>query len=352
MEMKKSFLCLLSSFLLLAFLLTGCSEEADTENPTSPTVAVEAPKATAGTEKPTAERPSPTEKALSPTPLPEQEIVASTPKRTILCEVGFFMARREDGTVAVLGMLPDESREMLNQWKNIASLCDYWDSPAALTKGGSLVIAERVLEEEAAVFGVESIVWASLDGASDFIAIDRDGALFEITKGYGTLVTEDAAAVQTAGYLFLDCYGKLHPLREQWNKTYEEKEMAEWESCVCIAYSGRSGDFYAARADGTVQTSSYIKAIQDWTGLVSIAADGGMVVGLKKDGTVVAHTSGPGEKAYGNYAVETWQNVVEVTTNGYYTVGRTSDGRLLCTEIPPEAGVSFTKEDVEGILLR
>lgn len=152
------------------------------------------------------------------------------------------------------------------------------------------------------------------------------------------LSVKGAYVVEGDSSLYLDRYGMLHSI----NSDGTENEYKESGPFISL------GSGYPVRTDGTVRTTSFIKAIRDWTGLASICVSGGMVVGLKKDGTVVAQKEDEGEE-YGNYAVEAWENVTEVTTNGYYTVGRTSDGGLLCTDIPPEAEVSFTKEQVEAL---
>ena len=346
--------------LSLVFLI-ACAGENGEKNidptgaarPTAPTVSAEA-------EEPT--------EALTPTPTeePKREIIASVPKCTIFAASRYFMALREDGTVAMLGE-PEWSEDNLEEfcgkireWKDIAALCRSGEVPTAITEEGRIVVAitdsyEKELElflENASGSPIDSqivltlehlqeassVVWAEVNFPIECITIDSEGTLVDTTSG-GRSVVMGAFIVEGSSSFCLDRYGVIH----SFNNDNEE----EWkESGPFISL----GSGYPVRTDGTVWTSTSIKAIRDWTGLASICESGGMVVGLKKDGTVVAHTKSADGKAYGNYAVEAWRDVVEVTTNGYYTVGRTSDGRLLCTAIPPEAGVSFTKEDVEGLL--
>lgn len=372
--MKRILINIFFGFSLCFFLLTGCSEETD-KNPAKPTTAAEATeeakRPTADTGNPTArpEQPTPTAETPAPTDGPDREIVAAAPKRTIFCGYRYFSALQEDGTVAALGELTEEEQERLNGWKEIAALCNYGHSPSALRKDGSIAVAEAdSFAEElekllASGAGTETgaaatlrylstakaVIWADLNYPTKCIAIDRDGTLFETTEKGETLVTKGTAAVQTAGELFLDCYGNLHPVNGSGKQRYEEGKMAEWGPCVCIAYSARSGNYYAVRADGTLCSTAILLETQEWIGLTSVFVGGGTIVGLRKDGTVVARRELEGGK-YGQCEVEEWRNVVEIVTNGYYTVGKTADGALLCTEIPPEADVPFGREDVEGIL--
>ena len=254
-----------------------------------------------------------------------------------------------------------EFNSRIKGWKDIAALCRSNEIPAAITKEGRIVVAatdsyEKALEraKEAyhkgeggyqSVLTIEqlrdagSVAWADVRYPYECIIIDKEGNLTD-TLSQHFLSVKGAYVVEGDSSLYLDRYGMLHSI----NSDGTENEYKESGPFISL------GSGYPVRADGTVWTSTSIKAIRDWAGLASICESGGMVVGLKKDGTVVAHTKSADGKAYGNYAVEAWRDVVEVTTNGYYTVGRTSDGRLLCTAIPPEAGVSFTKEDVEGLL--
>ena len=318
--------------ILCLSLLTACAGENDGKNtgltggarPTVPTVSAEADI----TDE-------------------ERESVAAVPKHGIFCGYHYFAALREDGTVAVLGELSEQEKKNVSEWKELRTLCDDRNAPTALRQDGSVVNAKGDLWQNEYLSAAGPIVWISFDGANDFIAVDCDGKLRICRSGDNTEV-RGATTVQMAGDLLLDRSGAVYPMNSIGEKRYDQEKMAEWGLCVCIAHSNRSGDYYAVREDGTVRTTSFIKAIRDWTGLASICVSGGMVVGLKKDGTVVAQKEDEGEE-YGNYAVEAWENVTEVTTNGYYTVGRTSDGGLLCTDIPPEAEVSFTKEQVEAL---
>ncbi|MDO4316674.1 MAG: hypothetical protein Q4C48_00565 [Lachnospiraceae bacterium] len=349
---------------LLLCLLTACAGENGGKS-TDPTGSARLP-ATGGTADPTPSAGAISPDAPSPTDAPE-EVVASVPQCTIFVFEKYFMALREDGTVALLGEpgensdFYEEYSERVRKWTDIVSLCESNEVPAAITKEGRIVVAaaesfeeerEQYMQEADSWVGLEiaatleylkdadPVVWAKVNYPYNCITIDSEGTLVESRNGKLDVVR--GASVVAADYdYFLDCYGKLH-----FRKSDGTSEVLEEESRF-VSIAG-----YPVRTDGTVRTGSYITAIQNWTGLASIceSRDGGLYVGLKRNGTVVACAGGVSEDPYGNYAVEEWRDVVEVTTNGYYTVGKTSDGRLLCTEIPPEAGVSFTKEDVEALL--
>ncbi|MDO4316672.1 MAG: hypothetical protein Q4C48_00555 [Lachnospiraceae bacterium] len=349
--MRNGFWNLAAGAFLCLCLLTACAGENGGKS-TDPTGSARpSVTTTGGAVKPTGEATDPTPsagtitpEAPSPTDAPEREVVADVSERRIFCGYHYFAVLREDGTVAALGALSEQERQRMNEWKEIKTLCDDKHTPSALTRDGSVVLADQ----EAGEIEVKPVEWISLDGMYDYVAVDSVGELLISPGSEGSAAAKGASAVQAAGAMLLDRYGVIYPMDSIAARRYEKENMAEWDSCVCLAYSNRSGDYYAVRTDGTVLTTAYLREIPDWTELVSISVSGGMVVGLKRDGTVVAHKELEG-KEYGNYAVEEWRDVVEVATNGYYTVGRTSDGRLLCTEIPPEAKVPFTKEDVEAL---
>lgn len=93
--------------------------------------------------------------APTPTEEPKREIIASVPKCTIFAASRYFMALREDGTVAMLGepgWSVGDSKEFnsrIKGWKDIAALCRSNEIPAAITKEGRILVAATDSYEKA-----------------------------------------------------------------------------------------------------------------------------------------------------------------------------------------------------------
>lgn len=101
----------------------------------------------------------------------------------------------------------------------------------------------------------------------------------------------------------------------------------------------------------------------DWKDVIAISAGGGgnaqgknrdnghgHVVGLKKDGTIIA--IGDDNHAQCSEAINDWENVVRISTGDWYTVGVTENGGVLVTgENFPGSyyiGREYTKEDMKA----
>ena len=109
--------------------------------------------------------------------------------------------------------------------------------------------------------------------------------------------------------------------------------------CDCVVPVKVDEAFVGLREDGTVICESVeheylINTIEQWSGIVRIAAGHGTIVGLKGDGTVVAVC--PGRSDVGQCDVDDWTDVIAINTNGKVTVGITKDGRVLMAGDVPE----------------
>lgn len=92
---------------------------------------------------------------------------------------------------------------------------------------------------------------------------------------------------------------------------------------------GASQDYIAyVRTDGTVRLAgrcSFKDRIRTWRNIVSVSCGRDHVVGLRRDGTVVA----AGENNGGQCNVENWKNVISIDAGYNCTVGLCSDGTVL-----------------------
>lgn len=123
-----------------------------------------------------------------------------------------------------------------------------------------------------------------------------------------------------------------------------------WKNTVGLT---RDGQVYVAGHDSQ-ELEEEIRLNEDkWRDVIAIAANGGgsnrkcrgkgHIVGLKKDGTVVA----VGDNTYKQLEVESWEDIIEIAAGDWYTVGLKSDGTVLITgENSP--GNQYIDEEIYG----
>ena len=105
-----------------------------------------------------------------------------------------------------------------------------------------------------------------------------------------------------------------------------EEEAANADKIVSIAAS--TFNTFVAYGDGTVAAvGSTFDSLKDWQGIQQIAAGYKHLVGLKKDGTVVASSAG----YQGQNDVSSWEGIVSIAAAGYHTVGLKADGTVVAT---------------------
>ena len=77
--------------------------------------------------------------------------------------------------------------------------------------------------------------------------------------------------------------------------------------------------------DGTLVEEKYGGSTSSWNDIVAIDCNGSTIVGLKKDGTVLA----TGRNEHGECAVEKWNHVIKVAMGAYNCYGLRDDGTVL-----------------------
>lgn len=97
----------------------------------------------------------------------------------------------------------------------------------------------------------------------------------------------------------------------------------------CISASSHT--VVGLRKDGTViaagDSSDGKCDVSDWQNVVAVSAGSFHTVGLKADGTVV----GAGYDSNGSLKVSGWNNMVDVLATGFITIGLKSDGKVVAT---------------------
>lgn len=130
-------------------------------------------------------------------------------------------------------------------------------------------------------------------------------------------------------------YGSpVHAIRNDGSLLSSEWFPDSMTNLVSIAVSEPDDDylFLALRSDGTVETASYaldlIDGISGWRDIVEIAADSGLVLGRKSDGTVVSWERG----TYNSYEPEKiaeWTDIIAIAAGGRHSVGLKADGTVV-----------------------
>lgn len=115
------------------------------------------------------------------------------------------------------------------------------------------------------------------------------------------------------------------------------RQLSQWGNLAAFE-EGTSveSEYFGLMTDGTVVTVGPNGTpdfdVSDWADIVSISLEGGYVIGIKADGSVVSafKTFGAG-KDYGQCDVSEWKDIVMVAAGGYHTVGLKADGTVVVT---------------------
>ena len=127
---------------------------------------------------------------------------------------------------------------------------------------------------------------------------------------------------------YVDGMGKLHILYDDANAT----EGVDLEK----TYQSLGADpFCLVAVDGTVivedvEINHCVSSSEAWVDIASLAVAGDTVVGLKKDGTVVAVCKTGSDQ--GQCDVGEWTGIAAVGTNGNVTVGVKNNGEWVSTK--------------------
>ena len=100
-----------------------------------------------------------------------------------------------------------------------------------------------------------------------------------------------------------------------------------WQDIITAVNTDEIG-LFGLKENGTISTlSKAIPEVHSWRDIVDISAGYSHIVGLKKDGTVVA--------AGGNYSgqcdVSDWENIIYICADAFNTIGLKSNGTIVIT---------------------
>ena len=177
----------------------------------------------------------------------------------------------------------------------------------AVSAGRENVVA---LKKDGTVISSDSCIALSSRGSSDIwtdiVAISAGG--------YGTLGLKKDGSVVYAGYFPYKIYEKH------------------------VVGISKGFDYYVViRENGTVKTSDSAlvgDGVSRWNDIIAVSAGGSHIVGMKKDGTVVA----VGKNGIGRYSefrdlgqcdVSSWEEITEVSAGDNHTVGLKRNGTVV-----------------------
>ncbi len=111
-----------------------------------------------------------------------------------------------------------------------------------------------------------------------------------------------------------------------------EKSFLCWDK-VAVRATVSAGDWHMVglKRDGTVVATGNNDDgqcnVSGWKDIVAVSAGGNHTVGLKRDGTVVA----TGKNDYGQCNVSGWKDIVAISAGTFITVGLKKDGTIIAT---------------------
>lgn len=91
----------------------------------------------------------------------------------------------------------------------------------------------------------------------------------------------------------------------------------------------------AIRSDSTVvvtgNSSKVLYNVSDWKDIIVVCAGEGFILGVKKDGTVVAAECMNSDTFidFGQLNVKNWKNIVQISASSEHTIGLKSDGTIM-----------------------
>jgi alpha-tubulin suppressor-like RCC1 family protein len=113
------------------------------------------------------------------------------------------------------------------------------------------------------------------------------------------------------------------------------KEMASgWQNLIAVT-AVCNEDIFALRADGTVisnemdseQDFDQMYFVEDWKNIISIIGGSEHLLGLKKDGTVLA----TGNNDHGECEISRWRDIVQISAGSCVSVGLKKNGTVVVT---------------------
>ena len=199
--------------------------------------------------------------------------------------------------------------DLLKSYTDLSVISTYYDHFALLSKDGKLYIhSERYSN--------------LLDKYGDYISTWED--VVDVITGDLRIV-----ALNRGGRVYVADYNKYVP--GAIDHMYDE--IADWTNIVAISAS-TGGPIAGLKSDGTVVISTsdtklfanyYSYDVSDWNDIIAISKGHSVLIGLKRDGTVVA----TGDIRRKKLDFSDWTDIIAIAAGDWFCIGLKSDGTLV-----------------------
>lgn len=255
-----------------------------------------------------------------------------------------------------------------SDWENIISLSSGGERLDALDKDGTIHSTRGTNTDDIPVveklksYTDISVISTDFD---NYILLSNTGRIDAYSKRYGDalgyykneisslrdvvdVITGQLsiAALKRDGTVYVADYNKYYKSPDD----YMYDEITNWTDIVDIS-ADVTFPIAGLKSDGTVVVStSKIKGanysvsydVSNWTDIIAISNGNSSLLGLKRDGTVVA----TGNNEHKQLEVSGWHDIVAIATGDWISIGLKSDGTLV---IAGEVGEGVAQPDVSGI---
>lgn len=218
-----------------------------------------------------------------------------------------------------------DSRYKFDGWNNVISVSGFGTMIIGLNKDGTVELEgcqDKYDINEKDIWEVNIDNWKNIvqvsSGQQHVVGLNEDGevisaGLINETEDWKEIKMIATGWGHTVG---LDLNGEIHYAGNVSKKLKEGigKSKGKWDDIIAIDTGGGNTDNVHGR---------------------------GHIVGLRKDGTVIA----VGDNTYGQCNVngEEWADIVAIAAGDFHTVGLKSDGTVVATEIPSNVPVPADK---------
>ena len=238
---------------------------------------------------------------------------------------------KNDGTVIAVGK-NNNYQCKVTTWDNIVHVAAGENHTLGLKSDGTVISAGDNSLGQCNVTSWENIIRIAA-GNQMSAGLKSDGMVVSTSSSYDVSAWWGIMQID-AGYLVagLKHDGTVNVTGNEFqNSTWADtaQEVSTWTDIVQVATG--DGHVVGLKRDGTVvATGSNDDGQCDtnlFTDIIQIAAGNRHTIGLKSDGTVVA----VGDSSEGQCDVSPWENIVELAAGDYHTVGIKVDGQLIGT---------------------
>lgn len=267
----------------------------------------------------------------------------------------------------------DEEYGKSSDWENIISLSDAQGRLDALDKEGNIHSTRGTNTDDIPVVeklkSYKDISMLSTD-FDNYVLLSNTGQIDAYSKKEGDaldyyknevsslrdvvdVITGQIriAALKRDGTVYVADYNKYYNAPD--DDMYDE--IAEWTDIVDIS-ADTAGPIAGLKSDGTVVCtktdlkglngeiikSRYPYDVSGWNNIIAISSSYSSLLGLKRDGTVVA----TGNNEHKQLEVSDWHDIVAIAAGGWISIGLKSDGTLV---IAGEVSENVDQPDVSGI---